>query len=111
MKTRQVRTLATTLLVFLLNLNLFSSTAAQARKASGDIKGKFVSTYVDSTVCQPFTRNLNEFRHLPFNSCNSRLSPKFPEFSRPVWVEIPFDLALAEKVVKGISLYTSPNQS
>lgn len=81
--------------------NVTAVAAAKERRQEGTIKGKFISTYVDSTVCQPFTRNLNEFRHLEFNSCNPRLSPKFPEFSRPVWEEIPFDLELAKKVIEG----------
>lgn len=88
--------------------NVTAVAAAKDRRQKGTIKGKFISTYVDSTVCQPFTRNLNEFRHLEFNSCDPRLSPKFPEFSRPVWEEIPFDLALAEKVVKGRYEYEKP---
>jgi len=83
--------------------------AAKERRQEGAIKGKFISTYVDSTACQPFTRNLNEFRHLAFNSCNPRLSPKFPEFSRPVWEEVPFDLELAEKVVKGRYEHEEPS--
>lgn len=91
------------LLTLLLGLGLLGISAAQEQKQDSSIKGKFVSTYeaTDSPVCKLFTHNLNEFRHLPFSSCNPRLSPKFPEFSRPVWEEIPFDLELAEKVVKG----------
>lgn len=78
-----------------------AKSATQAQKQEDTIKGEFISTYVDSTACQLFVRNLNEFRHLSFNTCSPRLSPKFPEFSRPVWEEISFDLAMAEKVVKG----------
>ena len=93
---------APTLLFFLSAITL-GTVAAKEPKPDGDIKGKFIGTYEtsDNRVCKLFTRNLNEFRHLPFNACNPRLSPKFPEFSRPIWEEIPFDLALAEKVVKG----------
>ena len=90
---------------FLMMLCAVSIGAAAAKEPKPDAgsQGKFVGTYeaTDNPVCKLFTRNLNEFRYLPFNSCNPRLSPKFPEFSRPIWEEIPFDLALAEKVVKG----------
>lgn len=54
----------------------------------------------NSGLCTAFTRNLNEFRRLPFKECHPRLSPKYPEFSRPQWEEIPFDLALAERALK-----------
>jgi len=51
-------------------------------------------------LCKTFTRNLNEFRRLPFKQCNPRLSPKYPEFSRPQWEEMQFDLAIAERALK-----------
>ena len=35
--------------------------------------------------CTPFTENLNQFRHLDFETCDARLSPKYPQFSRPQW--------------------------
>ncbi len=47
-------------------------------------------------ICEPFTRNLNQFRKLSFTQCHPRLSEKFPEFSRPKWEEIPFDFDLAK---------------
>ncbi len=71
---------------------------------TGKPKGEFfLSRNYDTgaSFCQDFTRNLNQFRHLDFGECNPRLSPKFPEFSRPKWEEIPFDLGIAERVVKG----------
>ncbi len=82
-----------------LGLGLFLMAAAQAETPANGvvkpdkrlqaqnsaIKGKFISTFeaTDNPVCKLFTRNLNEVRHLSFNSCNPRLSPKYPEFSRP----------------------------
>ena len=48
--------------------------------------------------CRRFTHNLNQFRRLPFNTCSSRLSKKYPEFQHPHWTEIPWDRALAKKV-------------
>lgn len=65
-------------------------------------KGEFILSrnQFQNPVCQRFTRNLNQFRHLDFLDCHPRLSQKFPEFSRPTWEEFPFDLGIAEKVVK-----------
>lgn len=51
-------------------------------------------------VCTALTRNLNQFRKLDFDTCHPRLSKNYPEFSRPVWQEIPFDMAIAEDVIK-----------
>lgn len=59
----------------------------------------------DDAVCQPFTRNLNQFRKLDFDACHPRLSAKYPEFTRPAWDEIPFDLAIAEKLIKSAGSY------
>ena len=98
-----VKNLHNQALLLILCVISFGVATAKEPKSEGGDKGRFIGTYeaTDNPVCKLFTRNLNEFRHLAFNSCNPRLSPKFPEFSRPVWEEIPFDLALAEKVVKG----------
>lgn len=66
-------------------------------------KGEYLlSRVADNTikVCQDFTRNLNQFRQLDFGECNPRLSSKYPQFSRPKWEEIPFDLAIARKVIR-----------
>ena len=66
-------------------------------------KGEFIlsrNKYEDP-ICEAFTRNLNQFRHLDFNECNPRLSKRFPEFSRPQWEEFPFSLEIAERAVKG----------
>ena len=54
----------------------------------------------DYSVCQRFKDNLNRYRKIDFDQCNPRLSGKFPEFSRPQWKEIPFDMTLAEKVIR-----------
>lgn len=47
-----------------------------------------------------YTRNLNQFRRLDFDVCDPRLSEKYPEFTRPVWEEIPFDLSVAEMIIR-----------
>lgn len=65
----------------------------------------------DDPICQPFTRNLNQFRKIDFDSCHPRLSDKFPEFTRPAWEEVPFDMALAENVVKSAGSYVSSKYS
>lgn len=49
-------------------------------------------------ICPAFTANLNQFRQLDFNTCNPRLSHKFPRFSRPQWEQIPFSMALAKQI-------------
>jgi uncharacterized protein YecT (DUF1311 family) len=83
-----------------------SITAAEPLAASKDaaygFKGEFILSrnQFQNPICQRFTQNLNQFRKLDFNVCNPRLSEKFPEFSRPKWQEIPFDIALAEEVIK-----------
>lgn len=72
---------------------------AQAQR----LKGEFILSRKynnQSPICQRFTQNLNQFRGLDFKTCNPRLSKGFPEFSRPNWEEIPFDLELAEQLFK-----------
>lgn len=61
---------------------------------------RWITQREKSTVCERFTANLNEFRHIPYHSCDLRLSPRHPEFSRPAWEEIPFDLAVAERFIR-----------
>jgi len=51
--------------------------------------------------CKTFTNNLNEFRNIDFDTCDATLSPKYPQFSRPHWEEIPLDLELAKKIIIG----------
>jgi hypothetical protein len=60
-------------------------------------KGEFVLFFNQDPVCANFTRNLNQFRHLEYDACHPRLSPKYPEFSRPDWREVPLDVGIAEK--------------
>jgi len=71
-------------------------------------KGKFVLRHQatigrDGTdfrkFCTPFTENLNEFRQIDFQTCDARLSPKYPQFSRPQWEEISLDLDIARKIL------------
>ena len=84
------------------SLVCLSGTAAAKELVYG-FKGEYFlsRTPVFDPVCQPFTRNLNQFRKLDFDKCHPRLSSKFPEFSRPyTWEEIPLDLALAEKAIR-----------
>ncbi len=72
---------------------------------SSTFKGAFVLREAfpgsNFSVCERFTGNLNQFRNLDFDQCNTRLSEKFTEFSRPyTWKEIPFDMKLAEKAIR-----------
>jgi hypothetical protein len=76
--------------------------AGQAQPPASPFKGEYFITRNADDICVSYTRNLNQFRRLDFNVCNPRLSEKYPEFTRPVWEEIPFDLGLGEKVVKNL---------
>jgi uncharacterized protein len=78
-------------------------TPAAGDNAKYGFKGEFILSRNEyqNPICQRFTQNLNQFRKLDFNVCHPRLSEKFPEFTRPKWEEIPFDLMLAEKLYKG----------
>jgi len=49
--------------------------------------------------CTTFTSNLNEFRNLDFNTCDARLSPKYLQFSRPQWEEIPLDMDMVNRIL------------
>ncbi len=84
----------------------------QVDEGSGDFKGEYIlirafSYMGDCSICQRFKDNLNRFRKVDFDQCNPRISDKFPEFSRPQWKEIPFDLALAEKAIRSTRDYTN----
>jgi len=73
-----------------------------AHKISGAPRGKYflrLSSGGNKEFCTAFTGNLNQFRHLDFNTCDSRLSPKYPQLSRPQWEEIPLDMDLAKKIL------------
>ncbi len=63
-------------------------------------KFKLISNELGGAFCQRLLGNLNQFSSIDFDKCNPRLSPNFPEFSRPTWTEIPFDLKLAEKAIR-----------
>jgi len=81
-------------------------------EGSGDVKGEYVlirafSYMGDCSVCQRFKDNLNRFSKIDFDQCNPRISDQFPEFSRPHWKEIPFDMALAEKAIRSTRDYTN----
>jgi hypothetical protein len=83
--------------------SLSTPNAPQARDNSTyGFKGEFILSRNEyqNPICQRFVQNLNQFRKLDFNVCNPRLSEKFPEFSRPKWEEIPFDITLAEEIIK-----------
>jgi hypothetical protein len=83
--------------------------AGQPRSAPSPFKGEYFVTENKDPVCVPYTRNLNQFRRLDFDVCDPRLSPKFPEFARPEWEEIPLDLALAEQIIRNI--YSRPENA
>ncbi len=89
----------------LLGSLIAQSAACAAEQSSSGFKGEYILmrnnvSEKNAGLCTAFTRNLNEFRHLPFKECHPRLSPKYPEFSRPQWEEVPYDLALAERAVR-----------
>lgn len=97
----------------LMSCLLIFVTFAHALTASGQespspktpgYKGEYILSrnQFKDPVCMAFTRNLNQFRKLAFDQCHPRLSDKFPEFSRPTWEEIPFDLKIAAIGVKGL---------
>lgn len=83
-------------------------------KPSSAFKGEYIlqrAVYGDE-VCKRFKDNLNQFRKLDFDTCHSRLSEMFPEFSRPYqWQEIPFDMALAERAIKLWAWADDPSSS
>jgi uncharacterized protein len=84
----------------------------EADEGTGDFKGEYIlirasSFKGDCSICQRFKDNLNQFRKIDFDQCNPRISDKFPEFSRPPWKEIPFDMALAEKAIRSTRDYTN----
>lgn len=50
-------------------------------------------------VVRTLVSNFNQFRTVPFSSPNPRLSPRFPQFYRPHWTQIPLNLKLAKAIV------------
>lgn len=90
------------------------SGAAAAKEPDYGFKGEYFlsRTPVFDPVCQPFTRNLNQFRKLDFDQCHPRLSSKYPEFSRPyTWQEIPLDLTLVEKAIRSTTHRSGTNEA
>ncbi len=85
-------------------IGVFCCVAAAQAAATSD--SGFIGEYMLARdpyhlpVCTALTRNLNQFRKLDFDTCHPRLSKNYPEFSRPEWQEIPFDMAIAEDVIK-----------
>jgi hypothetical protein len=89
--------------VILLFLFVMFPSYAQTEVSNGTVQGKFElvrDAELDST-CIAYKNNLNMSSNLDFGVCNSRLSERFPRFSRPEWAEMPFDLDMAEKIVIG----------
>lgn len=58
--------------------------------------GEYVSGI--GPFCTLFTRDLNRFRTLRFNTCNPRLAKGYP-LRRPHWTKIPWNRALARDVL------------
>jgi hypothetical protein len=84
--------------VLALSTSVLAADPRVTRTKEGFVGEYFITRNADP-VCVPFTRNLNQFRKLDFDVCHPRLSTKFASFSRPRWIDIPFDLAAAEKAV------------
>ena len=72
-----------------------------APQTKGAPRGKYILRLAsgDSGFCAAFTGSLNQFRYLDFDTCNPRLSPKYPQLSRPQWKEIPLNMDLAKKII------------
>lgn len=79
----------------------------QSHPATGKPKGEYflsrVEAFETTGICSDFTRNLNQYRHLEFTECDPRLSPKYPQFSRPTWEPVAYDLKTMERWVKDYS--------
>jgi hypothetical protein len=73
---------------------------AHAQASASKVMGEYFVTENADPICVPFTRNLNQFRRVDFDACHPRLSEKYPQFTRPMWEEIPFELPLAETIFK-----------
>lgn len=86
---------------FFLLTSMFIMQFALAGKSNGFQGEYFITQNREPTICEPFTKNLNQFRKLDFDACHPRLSEKYPQYSRPEWEETPFNMELAEKIIKG----------
>lgn len=76
--------------------------AGQTQPAPSPFRGEYFVTSSHNEFCVPYTRNLNQFRRMDFDVCPPRLSEKYPQFTRPAWEEIPFDLDLAKQVIDNL---------
>ena len=73
------------------------------------ILGRYVTRWVTvgpnpfppAPVCKVLVANFNQFRDVPFESNNPRLSPKYPQFRRPDWKPMAWDPQLGEMVYSG----------
>jgi hypothetical protein len=79
------------------------SGAGEPPPAASPFKGEYFVTRNQDPICVPFARSLNQFRRLDFDVCHPRLSEKYPQFTSPAWEAIPFDLGLAETILKNPS--------
>jgi len=59
--------------------------------------------------CRPYTNNLNATASMDFAACHSRLTD--PRFGGTQWTEVPLDLRVAEKIVKGILPKVAPQRA
>jgi hypothetical protein len=98
-----LRTLSQTLAAFVLLALPGWSVAGQAQPAASPFKGEYFVTENKDDICVPCTRNLNQFRRLDLDVCHPRLSEKYPQFTRPEWKEIPFDLGVAETIIMNLA--------
>ena len=76
----------------------------QTQPTAPAFEGEYFVTRSLDPICVPFARNLNQFRRLDFDVCDPRLSEKYPQFTRPTWEEVPFDLGLAETIFRILPL-------
>ena len=75
------------------------NTAVQGRWVAGPISLNQGGVIPVGPFCRLFTRNLNQFQTLSFNTCSPRLSKRYSQLRRPHWTLIPWDRALARAVV------------
>jgi len=79
--------------------------AGQNPPAPFPFAGEYFCTRNANPICVPYTKNLNQFRRLDFDVCHPRLSDKYPQFTRPGWEEISFDLEMARRTVDNLSWF------
>jgi hypothetical protein len=89
-------------------LAMVAVAAAAGAVATEGPAGEYFITRNANEICVPFVRNLNQFRNLHFDECHPRISAKFPEFSRPEWHEVPFELTTARNAVLASAAFRQP---